>query len=66
MDELIREVADKAGITEQQAAIAVATVVDYAKAKLPPALAAQVDSVIAGKTDLRGLGGLRGGFFGSR
>ncbi len=69
MDELVKDVSVKAGITEAQARIAVDTVIDYAKAKLPPALASQVDGVISGKTDLNGLGALGamlGGLFGKK
>lgn len=69
MDELIKQVSSKAGITEAQARIAVDTVIEYTKTKLPPALASQVDGLISGKTDLNGLGGLGGmlgGLFGQK
>lgn len=66
MDELVKQVSVKAGITEAQARIAVDTVIAYAKAKLPPAFASQVDGVISGKTNLNGLGGMLGGLFGSK
>ncbi len=45
MDELVKLVTQKAGITEQQAQTAVTTVLDFVKAKLPPQLASQVDGV---------------------
>lgn len=60
MDELIKLVQQKTGISEQQAQTAVKTVIDFVKSKLPPQLASQVDGVISGKTDLGGLGGLFG------
>lgn len=60
MDELVKLVSQKAGITEQQARTAVTTVLDFVKQKLPPQLASQVDGVVSGKTDLSGLGGLFG------
>ncbi len=60
MDELVKLVSQKAGITEQQAQAAVATVLDFVKQKLPPQLASQVDGVVSGKTDLSGLGGMFG------
>jgi hypothetical protein len=60
MDELVKLVSQKAGITEQQAQTAVTTVLDFVKQKLPPQLASQVDGVVSGKTDLSGLGGLFG------
>jgi hypothetical protein len=66
MDELIKTVTEKAGISEQQAQTAVATVLDFVKAKLPPQLASQVDGIISGKTDLSGLGGMLGGMFGQK
>jgi hypothetical protein len=66
VDELVKQVSVKAGITEAQARIAVDTVIAYAKAKLPPAFASQVDGVISGKTNLNGLGGMLGGLFGSK
>lgn len=62
MDQLIKLVAQKSGITEQQAQTAVKTVLDFIKEKLPPNLASQVDNLAAGKNiDLGGLGGLFGG-----
>jgi len=69
VEELVKQVSVKAGITEAQARIAVDTVIEYAKAKLPPGLASQVDGIISGKTDLNGLGGLGGmlgGLFGQK
>ena len=51
MDELVRQVAEKAGINPDQAKAAVATVVSHIKEKLPPALAAQVDSLLAAHPD---------------
>ncbi|OQA43185.1 MAG: hypothetical protein BWY52_01967 [Chloroflexi bacterium ADurb.Bin325] len=66
MDEIIKLVAQKAGITEAQAQIAVNTVLDFVKSKLPPNLASQVDNLAAGKSlDLGSLGGLAG-LFGGR
>jgi nucleoid DNA-binding protein len=66
MDELIKQVAQKSGITEAQAQTAVNTVLDFIKTKLPPNLAGQVDNLAAGKSlDLGSLGGL-GSLFGGR
>lgn len=67
MDELVKLVVQKAGITEEQARKAIETVAGYVKAKLPPAFAAQVDTVMNGGTPDLGsaLGGL-GGLFGKR
>jgi hypothetical protein len=60
MDELVKLVSQKAGITPQQAQTAVTTVLDFVKSKLPPQFASQVDGVVSGKTDLGGLGGMLG------
>lgn len=68
MDELIKLVSNKAGISPDQAKTAVETVLGYLKGKLPPELAGQVDGLLAGGavgTDqisgaLSSLGGLFG------
>jgi uncharacterized protein (DUF2267 family) len=62
MDELIKQVASKAGISEDQAKKAVDTVVGYLKEQLPEPFAGQVDAAIKG--DLSGLGDLAGGLGG--
>lgn len=67
MDELVKLVADKAGITEAQAQQAVETVLGYVKENLPEPIAGQVEAALEG--DLSGLedlvGGL-GGLFGKK
>jgi hypothetical protein len=64
MDELVRLVAGKTGISEEQARTAVTTVVNFIKERLPGPLAAQIDNVMAGRSvdqdALKGLGGLFG------
>jgi peptide subunit release factor 1 (eRF1) len=47
MDELVKLVAEKAGISESSARTAVKTVVDYLKKRLPKPIAGQVDRVLA-------------------
>lgn len=47
MDELVKLVAAKAGLSEAQAHTAVATVVDFLKAKLPAPLAGQVEAALS-------------------
>jgi hypothetical protein len=59
MDELVKQVASKAGISQEQAQKAVAVVLDFLKNKLPAPIAGQIDSVIQGGTG--GLGDLAGG-----
>mgnify|MGYP001125112571 CR=1 FL=1 len=61
MDELIKLVSQKAGITEQQANTAVQTVLGFIKDRLPPQFAGQVDAIMkGGAPDLGSLGGLFG------
>jgi hypothetical protein len=64
MDELIKMVADKAGISQDQAKAATQTVVDFLKTKLPGPVGAQIDSLMAGGGNVgdmaKGLGGLFG------
>ena len=59
MDELVKMVADKAGISEAQAKQAVETVMKFLKDKLPEPIAGQLDAVLEG--DLGDLGDLAGG-----
>jgi hypothetical protein len=63
MEELIRLVSQKVGISEPQAKTAVETVVNFLKQKLPQPIASQIDTVLAGGKagDItKGLGGLLG------
>lgn len=67
MDQLVKLVQDKAGLSESQARTAVATVLDFLKEKLPAPIAAQIDGLLksGGKTAdagslVKGLGGLLG------
>ncbi|NCP85852.1 MAG: hypothetical protein CO094_03715 [Anaerolineae bacterium CG_4_9_14_3_um_filter_57_17] len=48
MDELVTLVSKKTGLPKEQAKMAVMVVVDFIKAKLPPAMAAQVDGLLNG------------------
>lgn len=63
MDELIKLVADKAGITEAQAQQAVDAVLGFLKEQLPEPLAGQIDALLKG--DMSGLQGLLGGLGGN-
>ena len=67
MDELVKLVVEKTGISEEQAQGAVDTVLDYLKDKLPAPIAGQIDGVIAGEGSTgsveditKGVGGLFG------
>lgn len=48
MEELIKLVSEKTGLPPQAAKLAVETVVQFLKAKLPGPIASQLDSVVAG------------------
>ncbi len=48
MDELIKLVSQKTGIPQDKAKVAVETVMNFLKSKLPPAIAGQLDGVLAG------------------
>ena len=73
MDELVKQVVDRTGISEQQARTAVETVVGFLKERLPAPIAGQVDGALgaaggaigglAGQAGdmLGGLGGMFGG-----
>ncbi len=65
MDELVNLVAEKAGITQQQAQTAVETCYEYVKGKVPPALLPQLEAMVSGEagaddSPLSLLGGLFG------
>ncbi len=65
MDQLVKMVQDKTGISEKDARTAVNTVVGYLKDKLPPQIAGQLDAVMAGK-DVSGMADKLGGMFGGK
>jgi uncharacterized protein (DUF2267 family) len=48
MDELVKSVADRVGISEDQAKKAVDVVVGFLKQRLPGSVSGQLDSLIAG------------------
>jgi hypothetical protein len=68
MDELIKRITEKTGISEDQARTAVTTVSGFLKEKLPSPLAGQIDNVLSGAggmTDKVGdLASKVGGMFG--
>lgn len=66
MEELVKMVASKTGISPDTARTAVTTVVGYLKGKLPPAIAGQIDGLLAGSgagNPLEGMGDTLGGMF---
>jgi hypothetical protein len=68
MDELIKQVSAKTGISEDQARTAVTTVLGFLKTRLPEPIASQIDNVVGGGEGAAGsLGGIAskvGGIFG--
>jgi hypothetical protein len=62
LDELVKLVAKKVGISEDQARQAVTMVVDFLKKRLPAPIAAQIDGLLSGggMPDISKLGGLFG------
>ena len=67
MEELIRRVSEKAGISEEQARSAVETVAEYLKEKVPAPYSSYIDSFMSGGSGGGGgLGGLMGGMFGNK
>jgi len=63
MDELVKQVAERTGISESQAQTAVTTVLGFLKARLPESLAGQLDGFLGGAAGAAG--GLAGGLAGS-
>ena len=60
MEELIKQVTAKAGISEDQARSAVSTVLDFVKTRLPEPIAGQIENVISGEGG--GITGIVGDF----
>jgi hypothetical protein len=54
MEELIKQVTAKAGISEDQARSAITTVLDFVKKRLPEPVAGQVDNLISGGASASG------------
>ena len=58
MDELIKQVVSKTGISEDQARTAITTVLGFVKGKLPAPIASQIDNALTGEGG--GVGGSLG------
>ncbi|HEX8561241.1 MAG TPA: hypothetical protein VF668_24325 [Pyrinomonadaceae bacterium] len=63
MDELIKQVVERTGISETQAQTAVTTVLGFLKNRLPEPIAGQLDGLLGGAAGAAG--GLAGGLAGS-
>ncbi|APU67695.1 MAG: DUF2267 domain-containing protein [Christiangramia sp.] len=69
MDEVVKMVAEKAGITEGQAKIAVQVVAGILKDRMPDAMAGQVDAYLKGEGNAKNISdmaGKLGGMFGKK
>jgi uncharacterized protein (DUF2267 family) len=68
MDELVKLVSEKAGISDSQAKQAVETVMGFLKDKLPEPIASQIESALTGGElpDLGDLGKSLGGLLGKK
>jgi uncharacterized protein (DUF2267 family) len=68
MEQLVTIVAEKVGITEDQARTAVETVLGFLKTRLPAPVAQQIDGLLAGDSsaDVSGLAAGLGGMFGKK
>ncbi|HZI17944.1 MAG TPA: hypothetical protein VEY09_05045 [Pyrinomonadaceae bacterium] len=60
MDQLIKQVVERTGISEDQARTAVQTVLGFVKDRLPGPIASQVESVVGGGAGGGGLTGAAG------
>lgn len=49
MDEIVKQVVAKTGISEEQAKTAVTTVLGFLKSRLPAPIAGQIDGVLGGE-----------------
>lgn len=66
MQELIKLVSKKTGLSEDLAKVAVDVVLDYLKKKLPAPVAAQVDAVLSGEGNLGAAANVIGGLLGGK
>jgi hypothetical protein len=62
MEELVEQVSQRAGISEEQARTAVETIAEILKKRIPAPYNKYVDSFLTGEGG--GLGGMLGGMFG--
>ena len=64
MDDLIKMVTEKVGISPEQARSAVETVLSHLKDKLPAPVASQLEGLVSGQTSLSDITKSLGGLFG--
>lgn len=64
MDDLVKMISEKAGISEEQAQKAAEAAVEFLKERAPAPIAGQIDNLLEGGAG--GLGGIVGGLFGNK
>lgn len=66
MDELVKQVVERTGISESQAQTAVTTVLGFVRGRLPEPIAGQLDGLLGGAAGAAGgLAGAAGGLAGT-
>jgi hypothetical protein len=66
MQELIKLVSKKTGLSEELSKVAVDVVLDYLKKKLPAPVAVQVEAVLSGEGNLGAAANVIGGLLGGK
>lgn len=66
MEELIKQVSEKAGISEEQARTAVNTVADFLKERVPAPYSSYIDKFMSGGGGEGGFASGLGGLFGNK
>jgi hypothetical protein len=68
VDDLVKLVSEKTGLSDEMAKVAVDTVIGFLKQRLPAPMADQIDAVLGdgGGLDLGGIPGNLGGMFGKK
>jgi hypothetical protein len=64
MEDLVKQVSEKTGLSEEMSKTVVEMVINYLKEKLPEPIAGQIDGILSGDSATSGLGGMVGGLFG--
>ena len=63
MEELVKMLSEKTGLSPDMSKTAVTTVLDFLKKKLPAPIASQIDGVLGGSTNSGGVASAIGGLF---
>jgi hypothetical protein len=64
VDELVKLVTEKTGLSEEMARTVIDTVIGFLKQKLPAPVAGQIDGLLEGTSSTGGLGGIAQGLDG--